>query len=255
MYSYGTFHPAQGVGVVIAQIVPLQASGYLLPYSLMSLTKPYLHQEAKSKLLNKAKEAVEAGVKRSRSSNLLGNGPQRVPLATNGRTAISQSQTTANVRTLATRSTTTTVNAPKRTGLSTRQSQRILVSEEPIVVPDDDEDEAEEEQDEIVPQSEMDVIEEKQAARPAVEVIEVVEVPQADESSDMEEVECQQPEEAPRYVWPEVSPGTASRYQVEIAQIKDVFEDMTESHDETMCNEYAEEIFQYMSELEVYLSS
>ncbi|EIM90772.1 uncharacterized protein STEHIDRAFT_48903 [Stereum hirsutum FP-91666 SS1] len=66
----------------------------------------------------------------------------------------------------------------------------------------------------------------------------------------MEEVECQQPEEAPQYVWPEVSPGTASRYQVEITQIRDVFEDMTESHDETMCNEYAEEIFEYMNELE-----
>lgn len=198
-------------------------------------------------------------MKRSRSSNLLGNGPQRVPLAANGRTAISQSQTTANVRTLATRNATTTVNAPKRTGFSTRQSQRTLVTEEPIVVPDDDEDEAEEEQDELVPQSEMDVIEEKQAARPEVNVIdvadddddEVVEVPQADESSDMEEVECQQPKEAPQYVWPEVSPGTASRYQVEIAQIRDVFEDMTESHDETMCNEYAEEIFEYMNELEV----
>lgn len=97
-------------------------------------------------------------MKRSRSSNLLGNGPQRVPLAANGRTAISQSQTTANVRTLATRNATTTVNAPKRTGLPSRQSQRILVTEEPIVVPDDDEDEAEE-QDELVPQSEMDVIE------------------------------------------------------------------------------------------------
>jgi len=55
------------------------------------------------------------------------------------------------------------------------------------------------------------------------------------------------------YIWPEASPERAERYRSQVQAIRDVFEDEPDMHDTTMVSEYAEEIFQYMSELEVGL--
>lgn len=52
------------------------------------------------------------------------------------------------------------------------------------------------------------------------------------------------------YIWPEVSPERAERYRREVQAIRDVFVDEPDMHDTTMVSEYAEEIFQYMSDLE-----
>ena len=55
------------------------------------------------------------------------------------------------------------------------------------------------------------------------------------------------------YIWPEASPERAERYRRQVQAIRDVFEDEPDMHDTTMVSEYAEEIFQYMSGLEVSL--
>ena len=53
------------------------------------------------------------------------------------------------------------------------------------------------------------------------------------------------------YIWPEASPERAERYRRQVQAIRDVFEDEPDMYDTTMVSEYSEEIFQYMSELEV----
>ena len=53
------------------------------------------------------------------------------------------------------------------------------------------------------------------------------------------------------YIWPEASPERAERYRRQVQAVRDVFVDEPDMHDTTMVSEYAEEIFEYMNELEV----
>ena len=55
----------------------------------------------------------------------------------------------------------------------------------------------------------------------------------------------------PQYIWPEASPERVEQYRRQVQAVRDVFVDEPDMHDTTMVSEYAEEIFQYMSELEV----
>ena len=55
------------------------------------------------------------------------------------------------------------------------------------------------------------------------------------------------------YIWPEASPERAERYHRQVQAIRDVFEDEPDMYDTTMVSEHAEEIFEYMNELEVCL--
>ncbi|KAI0049789.1 hypothetical protein FA95DRAFT_1645883 [Auriscalpium vulgare] len=52
------------------------------------------------------------------------------------------------------------------------------------------------------------------------------------------------------YIWPEVSPGHAARYQQQIDAIRAKFDEEDLEYDTTMVSEYADEIFEYMQELE-----
>ena len=67
----------------------------------------------------------------------------------------------------------------------------------------------------------------------------------------MIEDEYQHYDDHTEYIWPEASPERAERYRREVQAIRDVFVDEPDMHDTTMVSEYAEEIFEYMSELEV----
>ena len=69
----------------------------------------------------------------------------------------------------------------------------------------------------------------------------------------MIEDEYQRYDDHTEYIWPEASPERAERYRRQVQAIRDVFEDEPDMYDTTMVSEYAEEIFQYMSELEVGL--
>ena len=73
----------------------------------------------------------------------------------------------------------------------------------------------------------------------------------ADSDSEVE-VEATPDVKAAR-VWPEVSTERAQRYQREIQAIRSRFEDEVDMYDTTMVSEYAEEIFEYMEEMEVRL--
>ena len=67
----------------------------------------------------------------------------------------------------------------------------------------------------------------------------------------MIEDEYQRNDDQAEYIWPEASPERAERYRCQVQAVRDVFEDEPDMYDTTMVSEYSEEIFQYMSELEV----
>lgn len=188
--------------------------------------------------LNKDK-APEVGQKRTRSSSVA-DGPQRVPLATKP-TAPVQTSVTGVRSTL-----------PQRPPLAqTILPQRVFSQPEPTTVhldgvahlngPDDDMDIEEvhdtkrESMDDVVPVGDEDLenmIDEQDRA----EVVENLVPPEADISE---------------YIWPEVSPNRAARYQRQVDEVRARFDAEDEEYDSSMCSEYAEEIFHYMSGLQV----
>ena len=72
--------------------------------------------------------------------------------------------------------------------------------------------------------------------------------PEDDEAVDSEDEE---PVAKRPRVWPEVSTVRAQRYRRELENIKEHFHDEVDEFDTTMVSEYAEDIFEYMQELEV----
>jgi hypothetical protein len=52
-------------------------------------------------------------------------------------------------------------------------------------------------------------------------------------------------------IWPELTPRAAHRYKTEIDRINATFNDEIDMFDTTMVSEYSQEIFDYMSKLEV----
>ena len=69
---------------------------------------------------------------------------------------------------------------------------------------------------------------------------------------DEEEEETAKVSEAkPARIWPDVSTDRAERYRREVRKIRDSFEEEVDMEDTTMVSEYAEEIYDYMCELEV----
>ncbi|KAF9476696.1 hypothetical protein BDN70DRAFT_811890 [Pholiota conissans] len=69
------------------------------------------------------------------------------------------------------------------------------------------------------------------------------------DSESEEELDEPRYEKPPR-VWPEVSTERALRYEKEVQSIRERFEDEVDMYDTTMVSEYAEEIFEYMCDLE-----
>ncbi|KAF7327887.1 Cyclin N-terminal domain-containing protein [Mycena kentingensis (nom. inval.)] len=80
-------------------------------------------------------------------------------------------------------------------------------------------------------------------------------VSEADAIDQLEEDEIEEEENAtvaarvPR-IWPDISPERALQYQKEVQAIRDAFHDDVDIYDTTMVSEYADEIFDYMNELE-----
>ena len=73
------------------------------------------------------------------------------------------------------------------------------------------------------------------------------------DSEDEPDVDEEPLYERPVRYWPEVSTARAMRFRKEIDDIKEVFQDELDEEDTTMVSEYANEIFEYMNELEVSL--
>lgn len=57
--------------------------------------------------------------------------------------------------------------------------------------------------------------------------------------------------DVPEYTWPDVSPNHAAKYEREVVEVRARFDAEDEEYDSTMCSEYADEIFVYMTDLQV----
>lgn len=181
------------------------------------------------------KEKEEIGLKRGRSDSTtlaqrIPLGPGRAPLAP----AVSNN---AEARALPSRS---------RISIhSKRASTKIAVAEhitEEVAVKVED------------PQSEMEVEDEVLEDYDGADLRANADEVQAmigveDVISDEDEVEVEKP---PR-MWPDISTELASRYQKEIQSTREGFDDDVDEFDTTMVSEYAEDIFNYMCDLEVRL--
>lgn len=75
------------------------------------------------------------------------------------------------------------------------------------------------------------------------------------EDSEEEELDdtAQQPPAKIQRIWPEVSTDRKHKYQKEVQAVREMFEEEVDMYDTTMVSEYAEEIFEYMCDLEVRL--
>lgn len=91
-----------------------------------------------------------------------------------------------------------------------------------------------------------------------IEEQEVVdEVTQAKSEEHLPRVEDEGPEDEAedkvpvQHIWPAMSPNAAARLRNEIEQIQKTFHDEVDMFDTTMVSEYSDDIFEYMSNLEV----
>jgi G2/mitotic-specific cyclin 2 len=111
------------------------------------------------------------------------------------------------------------------------------------------------------PQSEMDVEEDVMTADREAETEvsllsgeQEVEAMVGVESSEDEEVTQPRPTKVQR-IWPDVTTDRRIKCEKEVQAIREVFQDEVDMYDTTMVSEYAEEIFEYMCELEVRIIS
>ncbi|TFK27205.1 cyclin [Coprinopsis marcescibilis] len=183
--------------------------------------------------LGAGKEKEETGSKRPRSdSSTLA---QRVPLGPSRNASVAPAVTTT-VRVPSARPKLATAPvAAKRISRSSTLEQAVY--EEPAVQE---------------PPARMEV--EDELARPTydddVDLIanerEVEEMVGVDDES----VDEDEPETKEARVWPEVSTDRVKRYEREVQAIRDNFHEEIDMYDTTMVSEYAEDIFQYMEEME-----
>lgn len=201
-------------------------------------------QDPVSKLIGKEKE--EAGLKRGRSNSSVTTA-QRVPLGP-GRAQVAPPVANAiNARAPLIR---TQRQIPV---LNNRRISRV-VPEPVIVAPQEEDDEDMEDEMDVEEDDEVVVVECEAEAEESLLIGEQeVEAMVGVQDSDEEEVEetAKVAGSKPPRVWPEVSTDRAMKYQREVQAIREVFEDEIDMYDTTMVSEYADEIFDYMCELEV----
>ena len=89
---------------------------------------------------------------------------------------------------------------------------------------------------------EQEVVDEVMDVKPTEEPIQVEDEDAEDETEDKVPVQ---------HIWPALSPNAAARLKNEIDQIQKTFHDEVDMFDTTMVSEYSDDIFDYMSDLEV----
>ena len=104
--------------------------------------------------------------------------------------------------------------------------------------------EVKEEEDQHVMEVETDLEEED------VVIIKEQEEPMLMEESEPDEIQPSVATKPPR-VWPEFATERVHRYRDEVQAIRESYHDVIDMYDTTMVSEYAEEIFEYMGDLEV----
>jgi len=201
-----------------------------------------IHQENATVVTNNAKGVSETGMKRSRSQSLaFATGPQRVPLGPGRARVAPPLSNNVNARALPGR-----VFKPQ----IPIQTRRVSNPVKEVIIPSPTKEEQEEEE-EMDIENDNDANGEAEIDSLIVGEKEVEEMVVPQESEDEEEAADLTKEKHP-YVWPDVSPERAERYRREIQEIRDTFDDGVDMFDTTMVSEYADEIFEYMNELEVY---
>lgn len=175
----------------------------------------------------------EQGLKRTRSSSLAAaTGPQRVPLGPG------RAESASNVpRQVLARA--------QKTSVFKRMSRQETAV--PVIIPTEDDKE-----------NDMD-IEVAQIvepdADPELSIINEREVESMVDAQDIEVEVATTAEDMPPApksprVWPNIDTDRAMRHHKQVAKIQESFEDEVDIYDTTMVSEYADDIFQYMSELE-----
>lgn len=185
------------------------------------------------KVGGKEKDSAEAGLKRKSI------GPQRVA-----------------VTTAAVRARTSAIRAPRTSLLPSKRNPTMasLPASNLIIAVDEEYEEK---------QNSMDIEEPQQFDEPEPEASLLV---AEQEVQDMVEYVSEHEDEIeesaklaaapkPERVWPEVSTDRRAKYRREVDAIVEVFEDSVDMFDTTMVSEYAEDIFEYMEELEVSSTS
>ena len=167
-----------------------------------------------------------------RKSSLVG--PQRIPLSTRARSSIGR---------------------PPRASLIPAKRTTRSVSQEPaatLIIPVDEEDEEKDNGMDVSepenfdePEEEASLIVGEQEVEAMVGLDSEAGEPEAEDTTKV------LTEPKPPRIWPEVSTDRAVRYRREVDAVREVFEDEVDIHDTTMVSEYAEDIFDYMCELEV----
>ena len=97
--------------------------------------------------------------------------------------------------------------------------------------------------------AQRDADDEANALRAEAEIAAMMGVDESDEE-DIDET-AQLPPAKIQRVWPEVSTQRKKRFRREVEAVQERFEDHVNVHDMTMVSEYADEIFEYMNDLEV----
>lgn len=137
-----------------------------------------------------------------------------------------------------------------------KRTSRVLYDAAPAApLKEEDEDEDEDDADAPADDHEMDVevVLEAEAETSLIGEQEVEAMVGVEDSDSEVEETAKVDVPKPARVWPEVSTEHAARYRKEIDAIRESFEDEADVYDTTMVSEYAEEIFEYMEELEVCL--
>ncbi|KAJ7363977.1 cyclin [Mycena albidolilacea] len=190
-------------------------------------------------------DKAETGVKRLRSDStaILA---QRVPLGP-GRSQVAPP--VANAVTARVPPTRSSRTIP----VFTNNRRPIRVEPPPVVVDDegdnDEDDELEQQQQQermsMDVEAELEAAEEEDAEEEEVDPMEDSEDDQLEEPEDETERGAKPPK-----VWPEVSTQRALQYQKEVQAIRETFQDDVDIYDTNMVSEYAEDIFEYMNDLE-----
>ncbi|KAH9009190.1 hypothetical protein EDB84DRAFT_1244328, partial [Lactarius hengduanensis] len=185
-------------------------------------------------------KAPQIGQKRARSSSVA-DGLQRVPLAAKPTVSVAQAPVTGVRGSL-----------PQRPPLGQAlPAQRVFSQPEPTVVhvegvtrlsgADDD----------------MDVEDVHDTRRDSMDDVVIVGdeelenmIDEQDRAEVIEKLVPEEEAEASEYIWPDASPNHAIKYQREVDEVRRRFDAEDEEYDATMCSEYADEIFEYMSDLE-----
>lgn len=214
---------------------------------MSGVQRPALGEVAINRKNSKAKagkdikdKAPQVGQKRTRSSSVA-DGSQRVPLAAKPTAPVAQAPVTGVRGSL-----------PQRPSLGhSLPTQRVFSQPEPTVVhveevthlggADDD----------------MDVEDVHDTKRESMDDVVIIGddelenmIDEQDRAEVIEKLVPAEESEAPQYIWPEVSPNHAVKYQREVDEVHRRFDAEDEEYDATMCSEYADEIFQYMTDLE-----